>query len=87
MKKLLKNTVTIFVLVLMSAMLMLCVSAKYSPRWVIEDMVRTTDEPGIRFSVKIDSALRNDEKLEEYGFIAIASKKLEEGGEHIRLWS
>lgn len=83
MKKLLKNTVTIFVLVLMSAMLVLCVSAKHSPRWVIEDMVRTTDEPGIRFSVKIDSALRNDEKLEEYGFIAIASKKLEEGGESI----
>lgn len=83
MKKHLKKAVFIFVLLLMSAMLVLGVSAKYSPRWVIEDMVRTTDEPGIRFSVKIDSALRNDEKLEEYGFIAIASKKLEEGGESI----
>ncbi len=68
---------------LMTVLLMLCVGAEYSPDWVVKDMIRTEREPGLRFTVKIPAWLREDEKLEEYGFIVVSRNKLVDAGQTI----
>ena len=47
------------------------------PLWAVKDMVRTEYNPGIRFCAKIDVNLRNDEALEEYGFIVTSRERLD----------
>ena len=50
------------------------------PVWSVKEMVRTEFNPGIRFCAQIDASLREDEALEEYGFIVTSRTKLKNEG-------
>ncbi len=78
----LKKRVRIIMLVMTAFVIFGCLmtasSAAIAPSWVLKNMMRADDTPGLRFSAKIYGDQRDDEKLEEYGFIIAAWDELQE---------
>ena len=70
----------ITVILLMTMFLAISANAGDAPRWVLKNMMKTDSTPGIRFCAKVYESLRQDEKLEEYGFIVAACDVLEANG-------
>ena len=80
MKKKSRIVLMLLVFFMLCACLMTAVSASIEPRWVLKNMMKTDSTPGIRFCAKVYESLRQDEKLEEYGFIVAACDVLEANG-------
>ena len=67
----------IFAVMLVSMIFVLDVSANEAPNLLFEKFVRTEEPTGPRYSATLSREIYDDEKLTEYGFMAIALEKYE----------